>query len=754
MSRLLPRRRDARLRRRLWRPPAHWRFLGFCLVVVAVLILFEGFATHTIGASAEPHDVVGGPAPLAGSRPILTARGGRLVSDQPPPGRRVALTFDDGPDPRWTPKIAAILRREQVRATFFVVGSEAARHPGIVRALVRDGNELGNHTFTHVALSNGPSWQRRLQLELTEAVLVGITGRYTRLVRPPYSATADAVTVAQEHDVARVAGGRYVIVLANYDSQDWRRGSVASIVRRATPPGGTGGIVMLHDGGGDRSQTVAALRALIPQLRARGFRFVTVSQLAGLPHSLVEPPASIWERRRGAAFAWAVRSAFELAWILGLAVAAIGVLVAARVALVFAFATWRTRASHGRPRLDGHLPPVAIVVPAYNEAVGIARSVRSLAASEYPDFEIVVVDDGSDDGTANIVERLSLPRVRVLRQENGGKSSALNTGIAATTAPVVVLVDGDTLFEPATLRRLVQPLVDERVGAVSGNTKVGNRRGLLGRWQHIEYVIGFNLDRRMYEVLQCTPTVPGAIGAFRRAALDEVGGVSDDTLAEDTDLTLAIGRSGRRVVYADDARAWTEAPSTLGALWRQRYRWSYGTMQAVWKHRGALISRDPRQKRIGRRALPYMIFFQILLPMAAPLIDLFALYGLLFMNPVPVLGFWLAFNALQLGLATFAFRIDREPLTPLWALPLQQFVYRQLMYLVIIESTISALVGTRAHWRHLERTGDVEISSGGAAPGGRAPSRSRPPAIAASGARDAASSSPGRQSRVRAHLHL
>jgi hypothetical protein len=130
----------------------------------------------------------------------------------------------------------------------------------------------------------------------------------------------------------------------------------------------------------------------------------------------------------------------------------------------------------------------------------------------------------------------------------------------------------------------------------------------------------------------------------------------------------------------------------------------------VWKHRGALISRDLRQKRIGRRALPYMIFFQILLPIAAPLIDLFALYGLLFTNPVPVVGFWLAFNALQLGLATFAFRIDREPLTPLWALPLQQFVYRQLMYLVIIESTISALVGTRAHWRHLERTGDVQIA--------------------------------------------
>src|SRR4029077_12476786 len=195
------------------------------------------------------------------------------------------------------------------------------------------------------------------------------------------------------------------------------------------------------------------------------------------------------------------------------------------------------------------------------------------------------------------------------------------------------------------------------VGAVSGNTKVGNRRGLLGRWQHIEYVTGFNPHRRMYEVLQGPPTVPGAIGAFRRDALEEVGGVSGATLAEDTDLTLAIGRTGRRVVYAENARAWTEAPSTLGDLWRQRYRWSYGTMQAVWKHKRALLTRNPRERRIGRLAPPYMILFQMALPIGAPLIDLFAVYGLLFSNAVPVLAFWFGFNALQLALATFAFRM-------------------------------------------------------------------------------------------------
>ena len=322
-----------------------------------------------------------------------------------------------------------------------------------------------------------------------------------------------------------------------------------------------------------------------------------------------------------------------------------------------------------------------------------------------------MVDDGSTDGTPAIVAGLGLDRVHLVRQDNAGKATALNTGIELSEAEVVVMVDGDTQFEPQTLRRLMEPLADPDVGAVSGNTKVGNRGRLLGRWQHIEYVVGFNLDRRMYEVLQCTPTVPGAIGAFRRDVLEEVGGVPTDTLAEDTDLTLAIGRTGRRVVYAEEARAWTEAPSTLTALWRQRYRWSFGTMQSVWKHRRAVWSRDPRQRRIGRRALPYMFLFQILLPLTAPLIDLFAIYGLIFTDPVAVVAAWGAFNLVQLGMAIFAFRLDRESLRPLWALPLQQFVYRQLMYLVIIESTVSALQGARAGWRHIPRTGDAVVGA-------------------------------------------
>jgi cellulose synthase/poly-beta-1,6-N-acetylglucosamine synthase-like glycosyltransferase len=272
-----------------------------------------------------------------------------------------------------------------------------------------------------------------------------------------------------------------------------------------------------------------------------------------------------------------------------------------------------------------------------------------------------------------------------------------------------VTVDADTVFEPEALLRLVQRFRDPAVGAVSGNTKVGNRRRLLGRWQHIEYVMGFNLDRRMYEVLGFMPTVPGAIGAFRRQALADIGGVSGATLAEDTDITLDIGRAGWKVVYAEDARAWTEAPGTLRGLYRQRSRWAFGTIQSIWKHRAALWSRG--QSGFGRRAIAYLAVFQVGLPLVAPLIDLFAVYSILFLDPVPILGFWLAFNAFQFLLAWFAFGFDHEPRRVLWALPLQQFVYRQVMYLVVIDAVISAMLGTRLGWRRAERTGDVELST-------------------------------------------
>lgn len=253
----------------------------------------------------------------------------------------------------------------------------------------------------------------------------------------------------------------------------------------------------------------------------------------------------------------------------------------------------------------------------------------------------------------------------------------------------------------------MQPFADPRVGAVAGNAKVGNRDSMIGAWQHIEYVMGFNLDRRMYDLLRCMPTIPGAVGAFRRDALDRIGGMSEDTLAEDTDVTMALHRDGWRVVYAENARAWTEAPESVQQLWSQRYRWSYGTMQAIWKHRRAVLDRGP-SGRFGRVGLPFVALFMVVAPLLAPLIDVFLLYGLVFGPTQKTVAAWLGVLAVQAVCAAYAFRLDRERMTYLISLPLQQILYRQLMYVVLLQSWITALTGGRLRWQKLRRTGAVE----------------------------------------------
>lgn len=350
---------------------------------------------------------------------------------------------------------------------------------------------------------------------------------------------------------------------------------------------------------------------------------------------------------------------------------------------------------------------LSVVLPCYNEAGRLPATLATYLA-HFPagadEVEVLVVDDGSTDDTAAIVRSLRLPGVHLVRQRNAGKPAALNRGIAEAMFDILVLVDGDTIFAPDAPSRLALRMRDPGVGAVSGNTKVANRSGLLGRWQHLEYVMGFNLERRMFDTLGTIPTVPGAIGAFRRITLDDVGGVSAGTLAEDTDLTMAICRSGWRVVYEPRALAWTEAPGSLRQLWRQRYRWCYGTMQSMWKHKRSVVERGA-SGRFGRRCLIYLTFYQIVLPLVAPVVDLAAIYGLIFLNPASVVGFWLGFNALQMLACGYALKIDRERLRTLWALPLQQVVYRQLMYLVTIQSVMTALLGTRQRWQVITRTG-------------------------------------------------
>ncbi len=685
-------------------------FIVVALLMFSCLLLVHGLARSQVGVDAtgavpteEAHDEV--PAAITDGGPVVDARGATPVSARMP-AKTISLTFDDGPDPVWTPQVLEVLRRHQVPATFFVVGSMAAQHPQLLRDIRDAGSEVGLHTFTHPDLSAASDVRIDRELTETQLVLAGALGESSYLLRPPYSSTADAVDNDALRSFRTAGTDGYVTVLSDTDSEDWQRPGVDAIVANSIPANGAGGVVLLHDAGGDRSQTVAALDRLIPQLQAQGYRFTTPETAVGLPAD--NRPVSTVHHLLGATLIGLVAVAGVVVDALTWLLLVVGVLVVLRLVLMLVVAVRHHRQRH-RPDFSWGprvTEPVSVIVPAYNEKENIAATVRSLVASEHP-VEVLVVDDGSTDGTAEIVEALRLPNVRVIRQANGGKPAALNAGIAHARHQLIVMIDGDTVFEPTTVGRLAAPFADPSVGAVAGNAKVASRRGLISRWQHIEYVMGFNVDRRVYDVLRCMPTIPGAVGAFRRSVLLQVGGVSDDTLAEDTDLTMAICRSGWRVVYEESARAWTEAPATLGQLWRQRYRWSYGTMQSMWKHRRAVLESGP-SGRFGRAGLGHLAVFQVLLPLLAPLVDIFLIYGLLFLDPVTTLIAWSSVQAIQLVAAVIAFRLEREPLGVLWLLPLQQIVYRQLMYAVLIRSMVTAAGGIRLGWQKLRRVGGLE----------------------------------------------
>ncbi|MCX4903915.1 bifunctional polysaccharide deacetylase/glycosyltransferase family 2 protein [Streptomyces sp. NBC_00878] len=657
-------------------------------------LLFEGWTNHEVDA-AKTRSACTSPAPdaVVAGGPVVGINGNGIQTGSMP-ARTVALTFDGGPDPVWTPRLLDLLRRHRARATFFLFGAEAARHPDLVRRIRAEGHEIGSNTYTGAALGEASSVRFSAELDLTQATLAGTTGIRTNLLRMPRTTSPDTLCGREWAAARRAAAQGYVLVAADKGSRKPAQGLVRQF-----------------------SQTETAYRETEKLLKNPGVdRFTTVS--AGLGLAPYESVSAV-ERWRGTALVWATSlgRAFSnaMTWTLGIA-GALGVLrMAALVVFARAHVRRLERSRPGAPWLREVTEPVSVLVPAYNEEAGIESTVRSLLASDYPQLQIIVIDDGSTDRTAVLAEGISDPRVLVVRKPNGGKAAALNTGLEHTSHDIVIMVDADTVFEPDAIHHLVQPLAHPAVGAVSGNTKVGNRRGLLAKWQHLEYCFGFNLDRRMFEVLECMTTVPGAIGAFRRDAILGVGGVSDDTLAEDTDLTMALWRAGWRVLYEESAVAWTEVPTSLRQLWRQRYRWCFGTIQSMWKHRGAVLEGGVAG-RFGRRGLTYLAINQVALPLLGPVIDVFALYGVLFLDPLSSAGVWFGFLGIQLLCAGYALKLDGERVRTLWWMPFQLVVYRQLMYLVVIQSVVALLLGSRLKWQRMKRSGTAAEQIDGPSP--------------------------------------
>ncbi|HLJ53567.1 MAG TPA: polysaccharide deacetylase family protein [Chthonomonadaceae bacterium] len=636
--------------------------------------------------------------------------------------KQIVLTFDDGPDAEWTPQILDILKREKVPACFFVVGQQALENPDLVKRMWREGHEIGNHSWSHPDLYKLAPEVQRLQLTSTQRLIEALTGHSTILFRPPYGGDVEPQTGRQVEPMEIASELGYVTVGELNDPQDWRLHDLKpgtevedptrprdyrDIVRSVEVNRNVGSVILLHDAGGDRSRTVAALPEIIHYLRANGYQFVSVAKLWGVPETQAMPPVGARTRL----LIYGDQYVFEtwyIVWkVLTTLFTASIFLGTSRVVLFVVLALIQRRKERKRVFPVVTDIPVSVVIAAYNEEKVINRTIEALLESDYPNLEVIVVDDGSKDGTSDAVLAAygNHPKVRLLQKPNGGKASALNRGIMAAHGDVLVSLDADTLFAKDTVSRLVRHFVDPKVGAVSGNVRVGNAHNIWTRWQSLEYTTSQNFDRRGYDLLNCITVVPGAVGALRRSAVLAVGGYTSDTLAEDTDLTWKLRRARWRIVNDNTAMAYTEAPETLKNLAKQRFRWAFGTLQCLWKHQEAI----GRHGAFGWLALPSLWLYQILFPAISPFMDL-AMIASIFAGNFPLFfSYFAGFTALELAGATLALRMDRGDMRLLPWLVIQRFVYRQLMYYVILKSILAAIRGTAVGWNKLERTGTAQI---------------------------------------------
>ena len=644
------------------------------------------------------------------------------------PGKQVLLTFDDGPDPEYTPQILNILKREQVPAAFFVVGINIQNHLPAFEQVYKAGFEIGNHTFTHPNIASVSNRRAQTEIDATRLLIEAVTGRSTILFRPPFNADAEPTLQVELQPVALSKKLKYYAVGESIDPEDWDLDSAHvnadsiynRIVRQyEAMPYKDRGIILLHDAGGNRQGTVDALPRIIKYFKDRNIQFITVATLLHLTRDQVMPPVKN-EILRADSFAtklifWVsqfLTTAFWLAIFLGLG----------RTILmgILAVLNYKRRKKEQLPALASFQEKVSIIVPAYNEEVNAVRTVESLLKQDYPHLEIIFVDDGSKDGTFKTVRAAFAghPKVTVLTKPNGGKASALNYGIARSGTDYLVCIDADTQLKKDAVSQLMCYFTDGSIGAVAGNVQVGNINNVLTRWQSIEYITAQNFDRRAFDYINGITVVPGAIGGFLKKAIVDAGGFTTDSLAEDCDLTIRILRQGYVIRNCNDAVAITEAPETIRQFLKQRFRWSYGVMQSFWKNKDACFK--ARYKGLGMVSLPNILLFQIILPVIAPIADLLFFFSIYYNRPTEQHTSWADLNRILLyyGLflivdvlvAVFAFSIEKKKnyWQLLWLIP-QRFVYRQIMYIVLFRSLRRAIKGEGQGWGNLKRTGNVVL---------------------------------------------
>ena len=631
------------------------------------------------------------------------------ITRQGDPGpRKVALTFDDGPDPKWTPKILQILKDKKAAASFFVLGTQAQHYPDLLERIVREGHEIGNHTYTHQNIAEESDEQIELELNATTRLIEAVTGHSTAFFRPPFGIDGTPSQPGEVRSLRVVRDLGYLTVAESIDPDDWERPGAQAILDRIKGQRAAGGaVILMHDGGGDRSQTVEALPEIIDWLRSRGDVIVPLGDIINLPRDTVMPPLREENQPLSTRYvygAFAVMRFLEAAaWMLLVIVTLLALL---RVFFYCICARRQCRRERLHPEVSPvSYPPASVVLAAYNEARVIASTIRHLLDSDYPaPLEIIVVDDGSRDRTAEVVGAIAANehRIRLVRQPNGGKASALDHALSLASHETIVMIDADTMVAPDGIRQLVNSLSDPKVGAVAGYIRVGNTKHWLGSFQDLEYTAAFEIDRRAQDLLGCITVAPGALSAFRRKALLEAGPITNDTLAEDTDLTLQLHRLGWKVVFASRAFADTEAPESVKALVSQRFRWAFGTLQCLWKHGDMTF--NPGSGWLGWFALPSVWIFQMAVVALTPVLDLIVLWSLWLGRGVAIWPYFVASLLLDIILGVIALSMAGRPLRKAWLSAPMRLLYRPLLGYVVWKCILKALGGSWVRWSKLDRT--------------------------------------------------
>lgn len=628
------------------------------------------------------------------------------------PGK-VVLTFDDGPDPEFTPRILEILKREKVPASFFVVGAMVEKNIPLFKQIYNEGYEIGNHTYFHPDISKVSLERVILELNATRKLIESITGHSTILFRPPFNADAEPQTLEEVIPVAESRKQNYITIGESIDPNDWEEGVTAQqIIDRTKRDFDKGSMILLHDAGGDsREATVRALPEIIRFYKAKGYEFTTIADILGKTKDELMPPIQDDADSGviGAFYDAVVVGLFFGNWFLFYVFLSAIFLAIGRITLIGILAVRQhiENKKEKRPAI-GKPVPVSIIVPAYNEEVTAVKTIKSLLNTDYPLFEIIFIDDGSTDDTYNIVNAAygDNPLVTILTKPNGGKASALNFGISHSKYDFTVCIDADTQLKNDAVYHLMTYFTDDEIGAVAGTVKVGNENNIITKWQAIEYITAQNMDRRAFDLINSITVIPGAIGAFRKSAIEQAGGFTSDTLAEDCDLTMRILKCGYIVRNAAEAVAYTEAPETLNGLLKQRFRWSFGVIQSFWKNRKALFNK--KYKSFGMVGMPNILIFQIILPLFSPLADLMMIFGLLGEKPEKILMYYLLFVLIDFIVSIIAFRMEREDYRKLIYIIPQRFIWRQLMYYILFKAIRRALKGELNTWGDLKRTGNVK----------------------------------------------